>query len=166
MGNRSSLEVMVKQYWRYKKVFVTGCTGLMGSWLTKRLVEEGASVVGLIRDWVPESNLILNGTIQNVTTVRGEIEDAALLSRILHEYEIETVFHLAAQTIDEALSNGDTSRAQLKIYEKRTHDIMWGSMRRSYLMQRGLIRFPGVIDFLISKAQTNRGLIETFLDKL
>jgi CDP-glucose 4,6-dehydratase len=88
-----------KNYWRNKNVFVTGCTGLLGSWLVKTLVENGANVIGLIRDWVPKSNLILQSTINKITTVRGEVEDYFLLERILNEYEIDTVFHLAAQTI-------------------------------------------------------------------
>ena len=88
-----------KRYWRNKNIFVTGCTGLLGSWLTKTLVENGANVIGLIRDWVPKSNLILQNTINKITTVRGEVEDYFLLERILNEYEIDVVFHLAAQTI-------------------------------------------------------------------
>jgi menaquinone-9 beta-reductase len=73
---------------------------------------------------------------------------------------------LAAQTIIEALTAGDTSLSRMKIYDKRTHDVMWGSMRRSYLMQRVMIRFPGLAEFLINKATTNRSLVEVFLDKL
>lgn len=73
---------------------------------------------------------------------------------------------LAAQTIDEALAADDTSRTQLKIYEKRTKEIMWGSMRRSYLMANGVMRLPGLVDFFIVSARTNRGLLQTFLDKL
>ena len=88
-----------KNYWKNKNVFVTGCTGLLGSWLVKILVESGANVIGLIRDWVPKSNLILQNTINKITTVRGEVEDYFLLERIINEYEIDTVFHLAAQTI-------------------------------------------------------------------
>jgi geranylgeranyl reductase family protein len=73
---------------------------------------------------------------------------------------------LAAQTINEAFNAGDTSLSQLKIYEKRTHDAMWKSMQRSYLMQRLMIRFPGLVEFLIGRAQTNKGLVQIFLDKL
>lgn len=88
-----------KNYWRNKNVFVTGCTGLLGSWLTKVLLDKGANVTGLIRDWVPKSNLILQDSINKIITVRGEVEDYFLLERSLNEYEIDTVFHLAAQTI-------------------------------------------------------------------
>lgn len=86
-------------YWNQKQVFVTGCTGLVGSWLTKRLVEEGATVVGLIRDMVPYSNLKWSGFEEQIITVRGEMSDYELMLRIFNEYEIDTCFHLAAQTI-------------------------------------------------------------------
>jgi len=58
------------------------------------------------------------------------------------------------------------SRSQLKIYEQRTHDEMWPSMRRSYLFQRMLINFPSLADFLVVRAQENHGIVRTFLDKL
>lgn len=86
-------------YWKNKNVFVTGCTGLLGSWLVKDLIEKGANVTGLIRDWVPKSNLILQDSINKINIVRGDINDYFLMERVLNEYEIDTVFHLAAQTI-------------------------------------------------------------------
>jgi CDP-glucose 4,6-dehydratase len=91
------------QNWRGKRVFVTGGTGLLGSHLTRILCEKGAEVVALVRDQVPKS-LFYSKTPewqldQKVVTVRGEIEDFSLLERTLNEYEIDTVFHLAAQTI-------------------------------------------------------------------
>jgi geranylgeranyl reductase family protein len=73
---------------------------------------------------------------------------------------------LAAQTIDEALRAKDTSLSQLKVYEKLTHDVMWSGMQRSYLMQRLTLSFPGLVEFLISRAATNKGLVQIFLDKL
>ncbi|MGA1823521.1 MAG: GDP-mannose 4,6-dehydratase [bacterium] len=88
-----------KDYWRGKNVFITGCTGLLGSWLSKVLLDKGAHITGLIRDWVPQSNLILQNSLHKMNTVRGEIEDYFCLERVLNEYEIEIVFHLAAQTI-------------------------------------------------------------------
>ncbi len=86
-------------YWEDKNVFITGCTGLIGSWLTMELVNRGANVVGLIRDLVPRSNLNWAGFNTQVNIVRGELEDFPLLERSLNEYEIDTVFHLGAQTI-------------------------------------------------------------------
>lgn len=80
-------------------MLVTGATGLLGGWLVKRLVEAGAEVVCLVRDWVPQSELIQSGLLEQVKVVRGDLCDLALLERALGEFEVETVFHLAAQTI-------------------------------------------------------------------
>ena len=91
--------VDVSTFWRDRPVLITGATGLVGGWLTQRLVEEGASVVCLVRDWVPRSSLLAGDLAKQVTIVRGDVRDQALLERVLGEYEIDTVQHLAAQTI-------------------------------------------------------------------
>lgn len=85
--------------WRDRPTLVTGATGLLGGWLVKRLFEAGADVVCLVRDWAPQSELVRSGTIQRTKVVRGDVADQELLERILGEYEVEVVFHLAAQTI-------------------------------------------------------------------
>lgn len=86
-------------FWQDRPVFVTGGTGLVGSWLVRRLLALGADVVCLVRDWVPQSEFYRAGLADKVKTVRGDVRDQALLERILGEYEIRTVIHLAAQTI-------------------------------------------------------------------
>jgi CDP-glucose 4,6-dehydratase len=91
--------VVVSGFWRDRPTFVTGATGLVGGWLVKRLVAEGADVVCLVRDWVPQSILVCDGLWDRVRVVRGDVTDQALLERALGEYEIDTVIHLAAQTI-------------------------------------------------------------------
>lgn len=91
--------VMNPTFWLDRPVLVTGATGLVGSWLVKRLIEAGAEVVALVRDWVPQSELVRSGLIENVRVVRGDIRDLALLERTLAEYEINTVINLAAQAI-------------------------------------------------------------------
>ena len=73
---------------------------------------------------------------------------------------------LAGETIDDALRVGDTSRANLKIYESRVQDQMWSGMRRSYLIQRWLLRFPWLVDILVSRVRENSALAKTFLEKL
>jgi CDP-glucose 4,6-dehydratase len=88
-----------RTFWLDRPTFITGGTGLVGSWLVRRLVEAGADVVCLIRDWVPQSELVHSRQIEQVTVVRGDIRERDLLERILGEYEIDTVIHLAAQTI-------------------------------------------------------------------
>ena len=89
----------MSSFWRDRSVLVTGGTGLLGSWLVPRLVDEGANVVCLVRDWVPQSELVRSRHIEQVATVRGDINDRDLIERALGEYEVEIVFHLAAQTI-------------------------------------------------------------------
>ena len=86
-------------FWRDRPVLVTGATGLLGGWLVRRLVAEGADVVALVRDWVPRSNLLSSELVAQVTMVRGDVRDQDLLERVMGEYEVDTVFHLAAQTI-------------------------------------------------------------------
>ncbi len=90
---------MTTGFWRDRPVLVTGCTGILGSWLTEALVELGADVIGLVRDWVPQSQLVLSSTYKRIKVVRGDVTDYVLLERILAEYEVDTIFHLAAQTI-------------------------------------------------------------------
>jgi CDP-glucose 4,6-dehydratase len=86
-------------FWQDRPTFVTGATGLVGSWLIRRLVQAGAQVFCLVRDWVPQSELVRSRQIEQVTVVRGDIRDREVLERSLGEYEIDTVIHLAAQTI-------------------------------------------------------------------
>ena len=93
------LPVSRSPFWKERRVFVTGCTGILGSWLTLALLDAGADVVGLIRDRVPLSNLRLSGAEQRIIAVDGDIADGELLERVLNEYEIEVVFHLAAQPL-------------------------------------------------------------------
>jgi CDP-glucose 4,6-dehydratase len=86
-------------HWHDRPVFVTGATGLLGGWLVRRLVEQGAHVTALVRDWVPRSTLLSSDLLNKITIVRGDVRDQAVLERSLGEYEIDTIFHLAAQTI-------------------------------------------------------------------
>ena len=90
---------MINSFWKDKRVFVSGCDGFIGSWLTAELVSAGADVVGLIRDQVPHSQLVRSAVLDRINVVAGDVNDYPLLERTLAEYEIDTVFHLAAQTI-------------------------------------------------------------------
>jgi CDP-glucose 4,6-dehydratase len=94
------VEVMeVAVDWKQNRVLVTGATGIVGSWLVKRLLREGAYVVTLIRDWDPQSELIRSGDVYRTSVVSGALEDFGTLERAINEHEIDTVFHLGAQTI-------------------------------------------------------------------
>ena len=88
-----------RAFWLDRPTFVTGGTGLVGSWLVKRLLEAGADVVCLVRDWVPQSEMARTGLIERVKVARGDVRDRETLERVLGEFEIDTVIHLAAQTI-------------------------------------------------------------------
>ena len=90
---------MTASFWTDRPALVTGATGLVGSWLVRRLCEAGADVVCLVRDWVPQCELYRSGLADRVRVVRGDICDRPAMERVLGEHEIETVFHLAAQTI-------------------------------------------------------------------
>jgi CDP-glucose 4,6-dehydratase len=88
----------VNAFWLDRPTLVTGASGLVGGRLVRRLLEAGAYVVTLVRDWVPESELV-SSLATRVTVVRGDVRDQPLLERVLGEYEIDSVLHLAAQTI-------------------------------------------------------------------
>jgi CDP-glucose 4,6-dehydratase len=124
---------MADKFWKNRNVFVTGCTGLLGSWLTRALVERGAVVCGLVRDLVPESNLNRSGFDQKINIVRGEIEDYLLLERVINEYEVDTVFHLAAQTIVTIANRNPLSTFEANI--KGTWNLL-EACRRSPLVTR------------------------------
>jgi CDP-glucose 4,6-dehydratase len=86
-------------FWTDRPVLITGATGLVGSWLVKRLLAMRADIVCLVRDWVPQAELNRVDLLNKVKVVRGDVRDQELLERTLGEYEIRSVIHLAAQTI-------------------------------------------------------------------
>jgi CDP-glucose 4,6-dehydratase len=86
-------------FWLDRPTLVTGGTGLVGGWVVSRLLAAGADVVCLVRDWVPQSELVRTRMLERVKVVRGDVSDQSLLERLIGEHEVETVIHLAAQTI-------------------------------------------------------------------
>lgn len=123
--------------WRNHNVLVTGATGLLGSWLVDELLERGANVTCLIRDWVPASKLVVSKSIERTNIVRGELEDLAVVVRTLNEYEIDTVFHLGAQTIV-----GTASRSALSTFESNirgTWNVLEACKTCAKLVQRVIV---------------------------
>lgn len=121
----------MREFWKGRNVFVTGSQGFVGSRLTKRLVDEAANVVVLIRDDHPrlwhlgETQARLHGII------KGDITDYDVVARLLNEYEIEVVFHLAAQAIV-----GVANRSPLSTFEsniKGTWNILEAARNSSGL---------------------------------
>ena len=123
-------------FWLDRRVFVTGATGLLGSWLTAKLADLGADVVVLILDWVPESELFKGNSVSGTTVIRGDLTDQQLLERILNEYEVETVFHAAAQTIV-----GTANRSPISTFESNIRGTwcLLEAVRRSELIKQVVV---------------------------
>jgi CDP-glucose 4,6-dehydratase len=85
--------------WAERSVLVTGATGMVGSALTRTLIDSGARVAALVADHDPQSELIRSGTIAEITVVDGRLEDVDAVERAVAGNDVEVIFHLGAQTI-------------------------------------------------------------------
>jgi len=133
-GRQGSVENLVNHsFWQDRPVFVTGATGFVGSWLVKRLIQADADVVCLVRDWIPQSELVRAGHIEKVKVVRGDVRDRDLLERALGEFEIDTVIHLAAQTIVTIANRNPISTFETNI--AGTWNLLEASRRSSKVKQ-------------------------------
>lgn len=124
------------EFWVGRKVLVTGCSGFLGNRLTEVLAARGAEIVGLVRDQVPWSPLHAEGIDQHMVTVRGDVRDQALLERALNEYEIDCVFHLAAQAIVGAANRNPVATFETNI--QGTWCVL-EACRRSPLVKRVIV---------------------------
>jgi CDP-glucose 4,6-dehydratase len=93
------LNGMIDPFWQDRSTLVTGATGLVGGALVRRLIDAGADVVCLVRDAVPQSQFVRSGLVSRVKAICGDVCDQGVIERALGEYEVDTVIHLAAQTI-------------------------------------------------------------------
>jgi CDP-glucose 4,6-dehydratase len=135
---------MRNSFWHTRPVFVTGATGFVGSHIVDRLVAGGARVVCLQRDVVRYSSLDILGLRDKVSVVHGDLEDFALLERILNEYEVETVFHLAAQALVTA-----ANRSPLSTFET--------NIRGSYLLLEACRLSPTVNRIVVASSDKAYG---------
>lgn len=88
-----------KEFWRGRRVLVTGCTGFVASWLSDALCKLQAVVVGIDHQTPPTSNFRLLGLDARINLVIGSVTDLFLVQRLINENAVEAVFHLAAQAI-------------------------------------------------------------------
>lgn len=86
-------------FWHGRRVLVTGATGVIGSWLVKSLLDEGAWVAALVRDADPVSEFYRSGLSHQVSVINGGLEDFWTVERAVNEHQVGAVFHLGAQTI-------------------------------------------------------------------
>ena len=88
------------EFWRGKRVLVTGHTGFKGSWLTLWLHSLGAQVSGFSLDPSTEPSLFeLARVHEDINDQRGDLRDLGALLEIIAETEPEIVLHLAAQPL-------------------------------------------------------------------
>jgi len=123
--------------WKNHHVLVTGASGMVGSWLVKDLLALGAHVVVLIRDADPQSELYRSGDILQTSVVNGVLEDFWTLERVINEQEIQTIFHLGAQTIV-----GVAQRSPLPTFEaniRGTYNLLEACRLHRDLIQRVVI---------------------------
>lgn len=120
-------------FWVDKRVLVTGASGLVGSWLTRALHDAGSHVVALVCDLDPDSELIRSGTLTRVVTVHGRLEDRTLVERAVNEHEVDTIFHLGAQTLV-----GTARRAPVPTFESNIQGT-WNVLEAARVCQ-GLVQ--------------------------
>jgi CDP-glucose 4,6-dehydratase len=123
----------MNSFWNKRKVFITGATGFVGAHIAKRLVESGSDVVCLQRDAICENSLDVFGLRGRLTVINGDLEDLPLMERILNEYEIDAVFHLAAQALV-----GAANRSPLSTFETNIRGtyLLLEACRRSSTVKR------------------------------
>ena len=131
-------------FWQDRRVLVTGCSGILGSWLTLKLEELGADVVGIMRDWAPHSELVRSGASKRVNLVRGDITDTAFLDRVFSDYEIKTCIHLAAQT-----AVGIANRSPVSTFES--------NIRGTWMMLEAARRWPGLEQVVVASSDKAYG---------
>ena len=144
LGNYGKIRMTDAHFWRDRRVLITGCTGMLGSWITLRLLELGADVVGIVRDNVPHSELVRSGGIKQLNVVRGSITDSDLVLRVFSDYEIQTCIHLAAQT-----AVGIANRAPVPTFET--------NIRGSWIVMDAARRWPGLEQMLVASSDKAYG---------
>ena len=90
----------ILDFYKDKKVLITGHTGFKGSWLCRILINAGAQVLGYSLEPPTELNLFsLAGIEKNIDHVIGDIRDLNKLNEVFDRFQPEIVLHLAAQPI-------------------------------------------------------------------
>lgn len=133
MEDLERLNEIMSSFWNNRTAFVTGATGFVGAHIVRHLTEKGAKVICLQRDAVRTNSLDILGLRSKVTVINGSLEDFSLMERILNEYEIDAVFHLAAQALV-----GAANRSPLSTFETNIRGtyLLLEACRRSETVKR------------------------------
>ncbi|WP_163998107.1 NAD-dependent epimerase/dehydratase family protein [Pyxidicoccus caerfyrddinensis] len=119
------------------RVLITGASGFMGSWLAEYLRQQGAYVINLLSQWEPQGRFVQSGLVQRVHNVIGQVEDYALLERLLAEQGVDTVFHLAAISIEgRAFQSPHTA---MEVNVRGTYNVLEACRRNSDTVRRVII---------------------------
>ena len=119
--------------WSGRCVLVTGATGIVGSWLVKELLARQATVVVLVRDADPQSELVRSGDIRRTVVVQGELEDPRAAERAVNEHEVDTIFHLGAQTLVGAAHRNPLATFEANV--RGTYNVLDAAHRHAALVQ-------------------------------
>jgi CDP-glucose 4,6-dehydratase len=95
------------EFWRGKRVLVTGATGFLGGWLIRELLDRDAEVVALVRRPKPQSQFDLCGFSRDVTVEPGDVSDRQLIESLLDRHQFDAVFHttLAGGDVNASLAD-------------------------------------------------------------
>jgi CDP-glucose 4,6-dehydratase len=118
-------------------VLVTGATGIVGSAVCRRLVDEGALVVALVLDADPRSELIRSGTLRRLSVVNGALEDLGAVERAVVVHEVSTVLHLGAQTIVSAARRDPLATFEANV--RGTWHVLEAARRHPDLVRRVVV---------------------------
>jgi CDP-glucose 4,6-dehydratase len=124
-------------YWTGRRVLVTGATGLIGSWLVKELLARKARVVAFVLDTDPHSELVRSGDIIRCNVVNGDLADFAAVERSINLHEVDTVFHLGAQTIVEVAHRYPLATFEANL--RGTYNLLEASRIHSNIVKRVVV---------------------------
>jgi CDP-glucose 4,6-dehydratase len=121
----------------FSKVLVTGSNGFFGSWVCESLIKRGYKVVGLDRDHRHGSRI--HQFLDQMDLITGDIVDYDLVLRVLNEYEIEFVYHLAAQALVGVAATNPLSTFKSNI------EGTWNILEAARVLRLSSNRLAGVI---------------------
>lgn len=145
-----------KDFYRNKRVLITGHTGFKGTWLATYLVELGAEVCGYALEPEDKDSLYdLSKVSENITSVVGDIRDFDKLYRTFKEFQPEIVIHLAAQPI------------VLRSYSEPKYTYETNVLGTLNLMEcvKGTVSVRSVLNVTTEKVYENKELVGIKIDE-